>query len=1462
MNEPRALIEALCARLARAPTDRRAEAERTIASLFDMLWLVERGLVDLSLPEPAPLPPATDAPDDPPSQREPAPDKTDGRQRASPPPKAVEPPASPSPSSTPQQLPVAEIARRVEPTQGVSTSAPIDEPIRREDIDDDALLYVAVHAGTGKALPAKRATLVAGAPPLGRHLDLERAFGALRTHRATPRSGVQLDVERTIRYFAVTRRVRPQWKSKRGRWLDLVVVIERSPTMRFWQASAKSLVPIAARGIGALSTTTLFLERLRASDQSGALRLTDHSGRRLSLDARPRGRLVLYVSDTLGPGWMTGEIPDRLADWAVAAPVLVLHVLPHGFWARTSLAQVLPLDCWTPRAGNDVVAQPPPIPLLSYLGAASMREAIGALAGNRGARAIQLYNREAEPTGLPEIVADKFLTIEPEELERNVSAPPRTTEQDIDELWSEFESSASRPTKKLARYLAVAPLVMPVMRLIERALVPEAAPWQLAELVMSGLIRRWPGCIDDDPERMEYEFLPGIRERLLLQIAPDTQADVIDIVTKYVERRFGRAREFEAYCNGEQPDTAALSDDREFAPFVRAAVGLEGPQPPSVAVVKLADETGDTEERAAFVPNATFELRDETDTIDLKLVTFSIPSVVEYVAAKVADIVKREDLTIRVDIDPNVDGDVFADPRYLVAALVDVAGRVAGLANCHAMTIATTLERRTDRHYDVSLVVHDGWGEDSATARDWLLGRHRRKRRGEVVVSPPSRCKTLVDAMGGTVGVRSASGKNTSIWTRVQIPLAARSRIATESRTAIIEPAPENSHRSALMVGPADRTQARIRQILRSRDIFVESVDSLPRAFARLESTQYEYVFLDLYSSDSVGFEVALRLRGDVVADKVRHAVVGIVSDDGRSIGESFDSLGIDVTVGTSFEFPAALWAAINRRTDRASVGMLGGAARATGNRRSLLDNVLLINEGVGADDGLGEMLAAEKIRFKVASDRDENCWRRARKVDAVFLQCSEAGPELLAEVRRFRAWQSQPLRPNVPVFAILGRGALHRAHNCRVAGVDRCLSSPVSRLEMRRLLDKWEDDRNGAWAPKPKTVSRLLFIQPSPWAAVGTRVAFKAMGLAPNIVESVDAAERALRREHYDLIVIDVDELGGDVREVVDALRLEMEAHGETPFLGLSLDKASWEQENYTRMGLNHCVSPSAGVKTLLRVVKERLLAPALERAKASRYGSLINDAEPLSACALYVGKSDSERGIDLAVFRRAGMAVRSVASWDDAIRWMNWRSFSFVFVEHGFAVASDFRSRRPSLLTKKFSRKTKFVMLAEAASEIAGTIDRMFDAVVSTHADVDSLKSLYDASDSANEGFIRERFMVDCGLAERLFRDGVAKAEEFDFQKDYFLCETAVAISCLSDMDVQSPLHFDYGDRWAQFLKELSGRIGANGMRHFASCIQKSLHMADKDSIDFLLRQAEFELEILARQFNTLSRKNSGDP
>ncbi|MFS4097892.1 hypothetical protein ACLU3S_36120, partial [Streptomyces sp. AF1A] len=107
------------------------------------------------------------------------------------------------------------------------------------------------------------------------------------------------------------------------------------------------------------------------------------------------------------------------------------------------------------------------------------------------------------------------------------------------ELVSRFHSTASPAAGRLAAYLAAAPLYLPVMQLVQRTMLPDSGPSEIAEVLLSGLVtraREEPAA--DGPQW--YEFAPGVQESLLSALGRDEAMLVLKHCSQYIEHRYGK----------------------------------------------------------------------------------------------------------------------------------------------------------------------------------------------------------------------------------------------------------------------------------------------------------------------------------------------------------------------------------------------------------------------------------------------------------------------------------------------------------------------------------------------------------------------------------------------------------------------------------------------------------------------------------------------------------------------------------------------------------------------------------------------------------------------------------------------------------------------------------------------------------------------------------------------------------
>ena len=118
-----------------------------------------------------------------------------------------------------------------------------------------------------------------------------------------------------------------------------------------------------------------------------------------------------------------------------------------------------------------------------------------------------------------------------------------------------FRSVASPTALRLATYLAAAPLSLPVMRLVQHVMLPRSRPADLAEVFLSGLLRK---VADARPGTMDFDFQPDVRKILLSGLRRTEALQVYRLVSAYVDERLGSTPDFPAIFGPFGTESAGL----------------------------------------------------------------------------------------------------------------------------------------------------------------------------------------------------------------------------------------------------------------------------------------------------------------------------------------------------------------------------------------------------------------------------------------------------------------------------------------------------------------------------------------------------------------------------------------------------------------------------------------------------------------------------------------------------------------------------------------------------------------------------------------------------------------------------------------------------------------------------------------------------------------------------------------
>ncbi|MHC5860972.1 SAV_2336 N-terminal domain-related protein [Nostoc sp.] len=486
--------------------------------------------------------------------------------------------AAPEPGQTeqPHEKPI-QPSTPISSTSGnaASTESSSSTPLKKEptvSAYSSDVIPESVSSGESSPTPEGLPFKAPAAPALRNSLALARALRPLM-RKVQSRIEFVLDEENTARQIAEYQFWSPVLQPAKERWLELVLVVEETSTTIVWQETIAEFQKLMERHgafrnvyTWSLQTKTDGKPQIFPFQQKVTGKQRSRSPKEL-LDATGR-RLILLISDCISPLWWQGEIHKLLEIWGNHVPVAVLQLLPEQLWERTVLG-----------LGNSV---------------------------HLGTIAPGVLNSQLIVSGLPIWLEEKpkmalqfpVVTLEPESLTewaRVVAGAGRVQrlgvlfQENWQELIPKFQSPTSQPplnpellvkrfhatasplAKRLAGFMAAAPVSLPVINLIQQELLSESRQIHLAEIFMSGLLQLIEGDKQIQASRWQYKFVEGVREILLGSVKITEIDDVLEKISQYIARKAGLQIKSFAALLTPNPDWD-ITVQKEVIPFAKIAI--------------------------------------------------------------------------------------------------------------------------------------------------------------------------------------------------------------------------------------------------------------------------------------------------------------------------------------------------------------------------------------------------------------------------------------------------------------------------------------------------------------------------------------------------------------------------------------------------------------------------------------------------------------------------------------------------------------------------------------------------------------------------------------------------------------------------------------------------------------------------------------------------------------------------
>jgi len=434
------------------------------------------------------------------------------------------------------------------PAPGGDTSAGATRASRAASPAISAPLYAGTAAAAAAAggVSSTRAVpvRVADAPALPHELELLRALRPLK-RRIPSRHRVLLDETATAERSAEERLFLPATCPEPERWLSLALVVEAGPSMVVWHSLVGELTTLLQRA-GAFRDIRLWYLHSTSDGSSGLHPQASptsalHSPREI-LD--PTGRQAIWcISDCVSALWHEGRAHHLLELWGQGGPLALIQPLPQRLWRRTGLRpEHIRLHAGAPGLPNSrlrtswsdssALLRAPaagiPVPVLE-LDPSWLTPWAGLITATA-------------PSGVPAVVTMTDTTRNAASTPDHSTISPDASADDPLSLVRAFRAHASPQAYRLAGCLADAPLTLPVMRLVQRVMLPQSRPAHLAEVLLSGLLHQ----ISSGSASPEYAFTDGVQKVLLSTVPRSDSRRVKGEVSAYLAAHAGTARDTQA----------------------------------------------------------------------------------------------------------------------------------------------------------------------------------------------------------------------------------------------------------------------------------------------------------------------------------------------------------------------------------------------------------------------------------------------------------------------------------------------------------------------------------------------------------------------------------------------------------------------------------------------------------------------------------------------------------------------------------------------------------------------------------------------------------------------------------------------------------------------------------------------------------------------------------------------------
>ncbi len=447
----------------------------------------------------------------------------------------------------------------------------------------------------------------------------------------------------------------------------------------------------------------------------------------------------------------------------------------------------------------------------------------------------------------------------------------------------------------------------------------------------------------------------------------------------------------------------------------------------------------------------------EAGKLETEALDFDLYQAVEDVVQLHAPRAHAKQLELACRIDEELPHAVRGDPYRLRQVLTNLVGNALKFTDSGEVVVEVYAQEAGDGGPRLHIDVRDSGVGISDQARERLFkpfaqadGSTTRRFGGTGLGLAISR--SLVELMGGRIGVHSRLGEGSTFW--FELPLQTASSLPAVPTPAVLH------GRHVLVVDDNATNREIVMHHLQAGGMrCVAAVDGID-ALARMREAQgqgdaFQIAVVDMKMPRMDGIELAAAVRAD--AGLAGTQLVLLTSLHSPAEVSRAREAGISAYLSKPVRRQELFRALAQSTGDGAAIAAVAPAARADSDIR-FTAHVLLAE-----DNGVNQVVARSMLRAMgctfeiVPNGREALDASRDGRFDLVLMDCQMPEMDGYDATRAIRAREADaPQAARLPIVALTANALVGDAEACRAAGMDDHLAKPYTRKQLAKVMARW----------------------------------------------------------------------------------------------------------------------------------------------------------------------------------------------------------------------------------------------------------------------------------------------------------------------------------------------------------------------------------------------------------------------